>query len=75
MRLKYVMFDEFFPVLFGEYCNHADVTIKGLKPTSSGFVNVTSEGVFCVGNSFSLQLESNTDDTEIVRNLLKGKLL
>lgn len=81
MRLKYIIFDNAFPVVFGEYFKHSDMQISnGLKPTSAGFCIVKSENddakkhnkVICFGESTSLNLKSSPLDSKMVERLFNS---
>jgi hypothetical protein len=75
MKLKYVIYDDCYPVIFGEYFKHTDVrTFK--QATSAGFVSLkevdTPESsqfccarmlkAYCYGESFSLGVKSRGED-------------
>lgn len=75
MKLKYVMFDESMPVVFGEYFKHSDICVtNGAEPTSAGFcsiekIPVKNDGVLlevikveCFGESASLKLKPSPYD-------------
>lgn len=80
MKLKYVIFDKFYPLVFGEYAQHKDVRINGMRPTSAGFLYLkeieTPPGsnfcqvrilkAECYGESISLNLKAQPGDSEII---------
>lgn len=79
-KLKYIRFetrlaDSVF--LFPTWENHADVAARlGYKPVSAGFVRVTvdDQGVIQVhtyGRSESLNMESDPEDAQLIRFMLK----
>jgi|WetSurMetagenome_2_1015567.scaffolds.fasta_scaffold966895_2 hypothetical protein len=72
MKIKYVMFDGAFPVVFGEYIKHSDVSVKDLKPTSAGFIQLGMPGEITVyGKSESLDLAPTEDDDAIIKLALQ----
>ena len=87
MKLKYVVFDEAFPVVFGEYAQHSEVKIGlACKPTSAGFFTMTEVDTpdgskFCssrmievnlYGESVSLNLKPKPDDKRVLENLFNS---
>ncbi len=85
MKLKYVVFDTAFPVIFGEYFQHREVNGPGGKPTSAGFLTVseidTPEGssfcqarilkATCYGESISLGVKSRGEqDAHLIDKML-----
>jgi len=83
MKLKYVVYDECYPVIFGEYANHSDVSLKYKKPTSAGFVSLHEEDApegspfcqvriltaSCYGESISLGVKSHPNDARLIERL------
>jgi hypothetical protein len=83
MKLKYVIFDNLYPVVFGEYAQHSEVKIKFRTPTSAGFVQLREEDApansrfcsarittaSCYGESISLNLKSDPKDERVIENL------
>lgn len=84
MKLKYVVFDDVFPVVFGEYAQHREVKIGlACKPTSAGFftmaeVETPRESRFVgtrmievnpYGESISLNLKSKPTDKFLLEKL------
>lgn len=83
MKLKYVIFDNLYPVVFGEYAQHSEVRIKHRMPTSAGFVQLREEDapadsrfcsaritkVSCYGESISLGVKSDPKDERFIENL------
>ena len=72
------MFNGCFPVIFQEGVGHNEITVKGMKPTSAGFIIVspsvkdigptTMGGYFNIrvfGESVSLKLKPSDRDLEI----------
>lgn len=72
------MFDGCFPVIFQEGIGHNEITVKGMKPTSAGFIIVSPKvkdsgptivrGYFDIkiyGESISLGLKPSDRDLEI----------
>ncbi len=82
MKLKYVVFNEAFPVVFGEYFAHRDIKAMG-EPTSAGFfslkeVEARPEHDTCsvkwievhpYGESVSLGLKSKETDRFLLERL------
>lgn len=74
-RLKYVIINECFPILFGEAHKHHDFFNNRLgKPTSAGFCTISQVGdhgvvVSCFGKSISLNLEAQPGDEQIIERL------
>lgn len=74
--MKYIIFDNIFPVIFNEAIAHKDIKIFGMKATSAGFVEIFSDGLTigaeASGKSVSLNLSSKEEDSKIItRTLLK----
>ena len=81
-RCKYVMFDDFNPILFHEGLTHEEIKNKFEftyhKPTSAGFVQAylkwggdgSAEIDFCTyGESVSLRLKSKPEDADIIKRM------
>ena len=80
MKLKYVIFDKFYPVVFGEYAQHCDVRISGRRATSAGFlylseIDAPTNSKFCqakilkadcYGESISLHVKAEPGDDAII---------
>lgn len=77
-KLKYVIIDDCFPIIFGEAHKHSDFSRNRLgKPTSAGFCHIHQAGeegmtVSCFGKSVSLEIESQPGDAQIIEKLLNG---
>ena len=74
--MKYIIFDDIFPVIFNEAIAHRDMLVSGMKPTSAGFVEIFSDGLTvgaeASGKSVSLNLPSKKEDSKIItKTLLK----
>lgn len=79
MRMKYVMVDNRFPIVFGEAMTHASFKamnhqyMKG-EITSAGFVSVAPDGdnvqATAYGRSESLNLSAGLNDSEIITKML-----
>ena len=60
------MFDNSFPVIFQEGIGHNEITVKGMKPTSAGFIFISPKvkniGPTTVGGYFDIRIfgESNS---------------
>ena len=81
MKIKYVILDEAYPVIFGECNKHSDFKRAGL-PTSAGFCSIHAEPdnsptaicpvklvVSCWGKSESLGIGSAPNDAQIIQRL------
>ena len=71
MNLKYVMFDDCLPVLFGGYLQHKDIKVEGHRATSAGSVTINGNDVSVGGQSISLNLKPVEGDAEIIKAALK----
>lgn len=86
MDLKYVMFDDFMPIIFGNYFNHKEVagrvsrlaaasccspTSEG-KVTGAGFVTKKdgSDEWVAYGRSESLDLKPGPNDSKVLTRVL-----
>ena len=75
MTLKYVMFDDGLPVLFGDYLKHGDLRVMNRQPTSAGRVRVTDGKVTVIGKSTSYpNLPPVDGDAEIIQRVLEFDL-
>lgn len=76
--MKYIIFDNSFPVIFQEGIGHNEIKVKGMSPTSAGFISVipkvkektpnTVGGYFDIrvfGESISLGLKPRDNDLQI----------
>jgi hypothetical protein len=73
--MKYVIFDEVFPILFDDPLIHSTVaqSYQG-EATSAGFCTITNDKVFVWGSSTSLNgLKSQGDDSQIIEAMLNRK--
>ena len=80
MKLKYIIFEEAYPVLFGECHKHSDLKRVGIA-TSAGFCSVREVDapassvslrrmeVHCYGKSESLGIGSMPHDAAIIERL------
>jgi len=72
MRGKYIVFERWdgltYPVLFPDhFVTHDMVKVASDKPISAGFFQLNSNGGFSVyGQSVSLKLKSNPDDSHLI---------
>lgn len=86
MKLKYIVFDDALPVLFGEYFKHTDIVVKTeAEPTSAGFCTIKKEIVLqdgveaehikvdCFGESSSLNLKHRPQDCKVIENLFNPR--
>jgi len=79
MKTKYVIFNDVFPVIFGDYFEHSAVVINRAykKPTSAGFMRIISGGlkryVEVYGESVSLNLKPSEDDAAILTRLINNE--
>ena len=80
MKLKYVVFDCLFPVIFTEAQQHVKFKFMG-KITSAGFCKIYSEGdvaaqvvkVHCYGESISLNIKSDPKDSELLTRVIRNE--
>ncbi|MFA5036146.1 MAG: hypothetical protein WC479_03125 [Candidatus Izemoplasmatales bacterium] len=63
--MKYIIFNNKYPVLFSDEVTHCDVSIEGMKPTSAGHFKIKTFGV-----SESLGLSSRPEDGKLISMLL-----
>jgi hypothetical protein len=72
--MKYIIFDNIFPVIFNEAIGHNDIKVSGMKPTSAGFVEIFDDhfsiGTEVSGKSVSLNLPSKKEDSKIITKTL-----
>ena len=82
MKMKYVVFDGAYPMVFGEYFQHKDVRALG-RPTSAGFLQIKEvearpeHNTCCAqytevhpyGESISLGLKSKEEDKFLLEKL------
>lgn len=76
MVAKYIVFDNVMPIVFPDSLVHKEVaniflTSKGMKPTSAGFCYI-DETYCCYGESTSLNLKSNIDDSNLLDSILNS---
>lgn len=74
MQIKYVMFDDIFPVIFTEAMGHDEVKWKGKTPTSAGFcsINTYDRVVTAYGKSISLNMTPHPDDDIFLTKFIFG---
>lgn len=79
MILKYIIFDNGYPVLFCAGVGHDKISLSGMKPTSAGFARIikTGTGVDVVvrGRSIALDIASRPEDADIIRTMTDEKTL
>jgi len=72
--MKYIIFDNCFPIIFTEAIAHKDISISGMEPTSAGYLYISSVenelSVRTYGESTSLGIGSNKKDKDIITNTL-----
>lgn len=72
MKMKYVMFDSIFPVIWYGPMNHCDARLlcaidgKELQPTSAGFVEIVDGRFICSGESDTLGMKPAPEDAELL---------
>lgn len=72
MKMKYVMFDSIFPVIWYGPMNHCDARLlcaidgKALQPTSAGFVEIVDGRLICSGESDTLGMKPAPEDAELL---------
>jgi hypothetical protein len=76
MKTKYIMIDDVFPVLFGEYFQHDHVAqrMKDFgEATSAGFVRFAGNGqLHAYGESISLNMKPAEQDSQILNKVFSG---
>ena len=77
-KAKYIILENFGPVVFTELMQHSEVAraLGANQPiTGAGFVYVNADGGYtCYGESISLRVKSNgEDDAKILNKYLGGK--
>lgn len=84
MSLKYIVFDDAFPIVFGEYFSHKDVELRSRRLaidaggkgqlTGAGFVGgLDGLDWFAYGHSESLDKGPGTNDNEILTRMLNKR--
>jgi hypothetical protein len=73
-RFKYIMLNEVYPIVFGEYFKHSDIVENNSRITSAGFGNLFVNDkneleVSVYGESISLKKKSNPLDAKILLNI------
>ena len=70
--MKYIR-DKFYgPIIFPNSLQHKDVAkALNLTPVSAGFVMQRFGEVKCYGDSFTLNIKSKEEDTELLKEFLK----
>ena len=74
-KMKYINFEKSGIIIFASHIPHVVIAQKFLneKPISAGFFRVSDNGdIVCYGESIGLNLESDPDDTEIIKGYLRG---
>ena len=70
-KLKYVRLEKYNTIIiFPQILNHSD--FKHMKPISAGFCYIYQNKIKCFGHSYSLNLESNPEDTIIATKQILG---
>lgn len=79
---KYIILDEIYPVVFGEYFKHDEVVSSFKNPniTSAGFgtIVIKEDGrieISCYGESTSLQKKAGKYDATIIRGVFVDPML
>ena len=63
-KMKYVKIDEFDSIIiFPDIIMHSD--FRYLKPISAGFCYINEDSISCFGESISLRLKTEPEDSEI----------
>lgn len=86
MGLKYIIFDDQFPVIFGDYFNHSEVALRVRRlacenfvgngkgeVTGAGFISGADEDWFVYGRSESLNKDPGPKDKEIINKVLNNR--
>lgn len=67
-EFKYVIIDDFYPIVFSLANKHSDFGNMG-KVTSAGFGQISENKVSVWGESHSLKIKSNQTDSGILQRL------
>jgi hypothetical protein len=83
MALKYIIFDDAFPVIFGSYFKHADVALRTRRLafdacgageiTGAGFISGADDEWFVYGRSESLNKDPGPKDKEIINMVMMNR--
>lgn len=83
-QLKYVMLDNVFPIIFGDYFTHRDVFERTRRlahdaggmgeVTGAGFLHITEDGCFVYGRSESLDKDPSPTDKDTITKVVRGFL-
>lgn len=81
-NFKYVIINDIYPVVFGEYFQHSDVVARLNNPnvTSAGFgaLYIDDQGriqISCYGESTSLEKKAGKYDATIIRGVFVDPML
>lgn len=70
-KQKYVRLKQYDTIIiFPEVLNHSD--FKHMNPVSAGFCYVEKEKIQCFGESYSLRMKSDPEDTKIATKQIFG---
>lgn len=70
-KQKYVRLKQYDTIIiFPEVLNHSD--FKHMNPVSAGFCYVEQEKIQCFGESYSLRMKSDPEDTKIATKQIFG---
>lgn len=71
--MKYVIFDNKYPVVFPDSIIHCDISLDmylGMKPTSAGHLNIKGNKIKVYGESESLGLKPKPEDKKLLETLI-----
>lgn len=70
--MKYILTNNNCFAIFSETATHIDMAM-GMwgKPISAGFCRRHANGIYCYGESISLNLKSRPEDSEIITKLIE----
>jgi hypothetical protein len=69
--MKYIIFDNKYPVIFPESITHCTVKLESKKPTSAGYLDISWNGSIKVfGESGTLNLKSKPEDRILIEKMI-----
>lgn len=72
--MKYIIFDNKYPVLFPDEIIHCTVSAEGMKPTSAGHAELESGMIRVFGESETLGIHYESGDATMIYRLLEEKI-
>lgn len=71
--MKYIIFDNKYPVIFPDEILHACVYLEMCQPTSAGHLTIKGKKVEIYGESESLGLKPKPEDKELLEQLINER--